>query len=115
VATFETGILEAKKKAKSLYQLKSDLYWWNVRFVDGFGALWNKWHQDLTLWIQQCALTYNMSTASYEKLNLYDTELVTLYQHVIKTSTVGVEYWQQHYVVSDFTRIRASEHGLTDA
>lgn len=50
------GRLSTKITAGVLWSAKQDLYWWCIRFTDGFGPLYLQWHEGMNAQIHQIAV-----------------------------------------------------------
>ncbi|KAF2733772.1 hypothetical protein EJ04DRAFT_553107 [Polyplosphaeria fusca] len=86
-----------KPMAGVLWAGKDDLYWWTVRFIDGFSAIFQDWQSQLESHIHYIAIQEQLPSHHREKNNLTDAELGLFFQEVMRT-THGVLNIKQHYV-----------------
>ncbi|OAG05100.1 uncharacterized protein CC84DRAFT_1260348 [Paraphaeosphaeria sporulosa] len=97
LAASQTGTIEAKMKASTLWIAKQAIYWWCTRFILDFSTVFHAWHNKTSAHIHYIAVTEGLGTTFLEKNNLSDVELSLFFQHIMRQS-YGVQNYKQHYV-----------------
>jgi hypothetical protein len=97
LAATSNGLFNTKIKASSLWLAKHCIYWWAVRFIPDFSAVYHDWHARTVEHVHYICIKEGLSTEYHEKHNLTDTELAMFYQHVMKLQ-YGVDNSKQHFV-----------------
>ena len=91
------GKLHTVVKTCSLWHAKDALYWWAVRLIPRFPIMHARWHQELVAHIHLTAITFSLSTESYEKNNLTESEL-TMFYEAIANMYGDTRNWKQHCI-----------------
>jgi hypothetical protein len=110
IFSYAVGRIKDKVKAGQLYQAKEAIYWWAVRFIPDFPAIFPQWNREIMALIQLTAVSEDLSVAFRPKNDLGDLELAMFYS-TIRRETVGVDNWQQHFVAWMLSYITAARPG----
>jgi len=86
-----------KLRARTLYNYKSALCWWALRYMDGFDSILVKWHKLVTAHIHFLGHEHSLERESRPKNNLTDTELMLFYRQLFQFHQ-GMENWKQNYL-----------------
>jgi hypothetical protein len=110
ISSYAVGRIKDKVKAGQLYQAKDAIYWWAMRFIPDFPAIFPQWNREMMALIQLTAVSEDLSVAFRPKNNLGDLELAMFFS-TIRRETVGVDNWQQHFVAWILSYITAARPG----
>jgi hypothetical protein len=86
------------------------LYWWAAVLVPDFHLLWQKWHTEVSRHIHQLGVQESLSTRSWKKSNLGDSELVLIFDYIME-QRYGVDNLKQHWAALLLVWLTAARPG----
>lgn len=96
MAQLSEGKIGQKIRTDVLWQHKEALYWWAVRMIKTFTAIYAGWHSETVSQIHLLARKYNLEQGHRPKPTLGSTELVLFYRQLFSFFD-GLDNWKQHY------------------